>query len=878
MPQKHDAFISYSHGVDATLAAGLERGLERLAKPTFRLRAMDVFRDKSSLAAAPGLWSGIENHLSGSRWLLLMASPGSAGSTWCSKEIAWWLENRATSTILIVLTDGDIAWDVRTGDFDWTRTTALSPIFRGRFREEPLYVDLRWARDKSTGAARDSRFRDAVLDLAAPIRDLPKDQLDGDDVRQLRRTRLLARAGVMTITVVAAVAVWQAVEATRQRRVAEMQRDTALSRQLASVASELRVQQPRLSLQLAAQAFASRPTAEAATALLRVLYAAPFERIVDFPQTLWSLAVSADEQWAVAGDGDGGTQLIRIATGEVTRLMPDAERDRAVGTKGTLAVAASSDATSIASGGFDQEITLWRDRKEVQRIAGLHEGFIMGLAFGPDGRTLASAGSDGRIFVHDLVARTARKLKDGWKPEASAVRFSTDGRLVAGGGDEAFRAIYQLATADMPSKPQQRSGAVGGRAPTTSVVGLEFAANGSELVVGYIEGLVEVYDARLQSLKARFDTGTHGTLNALAVDGDGLTVFTGHSDGTVARWRRPRATYESWAGDDLYRHSGQVRGLAFLPIARQLVSAGFDGRLYVSRRSFVPPLVQPRTESEASGDASQTVAPAVTLRPGKIASHSEGDAWTDAAGTLIVEMRGRRIDIPAAGSSSILAARFSPDGRTLYTLDADGRLRAWNTERVAPTLGETQIANLFVPQLPVSGDGQFLAVAPGEPPDFGASGRRAQSNHLFVIRANGMTPLVMNLESIPGTGTISSDGLFFTPDAKTLVMRTESGSSGERLTLWDLPTFQRLDDAVVIPPFTRMAGFARESNRALFVTTEGGRSALFEVSLSPEDWARQACRLAGTTLTTDEWARRVGRELDYKPTCENGRFITIGRR
>ena len=126
MPQKHDAFISYSHGVDASLAADLERGLERLAKPTFRLRAMDVFRDKSSLAAAPGLWSVIESHLAGSKWLLLMASPGSAGSAWCSKEIAWWLDNRATSTILIVLTDGDIAWDVAAGDFDWTRTTALS--------------------------------------------------------------------------------------------------------------------------------------------------------------------------------------------------------------------------------------------------------------------------------------------------------------------------------------------------------------------------------------------------------------------------------------------------------------------------------------------------------------------------------------------------------------------------------------------------------------------------------------------------------------------------------------------------------------------------------------------------------------------------------
>jgi hypothetical protein len=54
---------------------------------------------------------------------------------------------------LIVLTDGEIASDVAAGDFGWTRTTALSPIFRGRFREEPLYVDLRWAREESIGAA-----------------------------------------------------------------------------------------------------------------------------------------------------------------------------------------------------------------------------------------------------------------------------------------------------------------------------------------------------------------------------------------------------------------------------------------------------------------------------------------------------------------------------------------------------------------------------------------------------------------------------------------------------------------------------------------------------------------------------------------------------
>lgn len=873
MVEEHDAFISYSHGVDGTLAADFERSLERLAKPTFKLRAMDVFRDKSSLAAAPGLWSGIESHLSGSRWFLLMASPGSAASPWCNKEIEWWLDNRATSEILFIVTDGEIAWDAAAGDFDWIRTTAIPEIFRGRFKEEPLYVDLRWARDKPAAAARDSRFRDAVLDVAAPIRNVPKDQLDGDDVRQLRRTRILARAGVITITVVAAVAVWQAVEATRQRNVAEMQRDTALSRQLAAVASEVRVRQPRLSLQLAAQALAWRPTAEAATSLLRVLHAAPFERMIDLPQSLWALAVSPDEQWVVVGDGGGGTQLIHIASGEITRLMPNAARIRAIGSVGTLAVAVSPDATSVASGGFDQTITLWKDGRSVWRNTDSHEGFVMGLAFGPDGRTLASAGSDGRIVLHDLTSRSSRRLKDGWTPEVSAVSFSPDGSLVAAGGDEAFRAIYRVGPGAALAQPMKMKGRKGGRSATTSVVGIEFTANGAELVVGYFEGLVEVYDVQSQTLSAQFEASEHGYLNAIAIDQDGLTVFTGHSDGTVARWRRPRTTYESWDGDDLYRHSGEVRGLAFLPVARRIVSAGFDGRVYFSIPSFLPPLVHQRTGSGYSADLRETATP--VLPNGKIASHSDGEARTDAAGTLIMEVRGHRIDIPEAASSPILAARFSPDADALYTLHADGQLRSWNTERVSPPLGEIQIANPLFPQLAVSPDGKLLAVAPGEPPDFGASGRRAKSNRVFVIRANDLTPLAMNLESIPGSGSISTDGLFFTPDARKLVMK--SSASGDRLTIWDLATFQRLDHAVVVPALSRMVGFAGESNRALFVTREDGSSDVFDVSLSPEEWASQACRLAGTAMTRDEWARFVGRELDYSPACVDGRFINAER-
>ena len=150
-----------------------------------------------------------------------------AASPWCSRELQWWLDNRSTERMLLAVVDGDVVWDRARGDFDSSATTALHKSLSGRFHEEPLYVDLRWARRADSLTLRNLQFRDAVLSLSATIRGIAKDKLDGEDVRQLRRTRRLVRAGVTAIVIVAALAVWQAIVAT-------LERNTARSRELAA--------------------------------------------------------------------------------------------------------------------------------------------------------------------------------------------------------------------------------------------------------------------------------------------------------------------------------------------------------------------------------------------------------------------------------------------------------------------------------------------------------------------------------------------------------------------------------------------------------------------------------------------------------------------
>jgi hypothetical protein len=203
----HDAFLSYNQAADDRLAAALEAGLERLAKPLFKLRAVDVFRDKTGMAASTGLWRSLESHLSGSRWLIYLACPESAASPWCVREQGWWLQRHGGERLLIVLTGGELAWHRSGGGLDDANASALPLEHHARFATEPLWVDLRWARSADAVGSRDARLRPALLDLAAPIRDLPKDQLDGEDVHQQRRTRQIAAAAAAAAASIAVAAV-----------------------------------------------------------------------------------------------------------------------------------------------------------------------------------------------------------------------------------------------------------------------------------------------------------------------------------------------------------------------------------------------------------------------------------------------------------------------------------------------------------------------------------------------------------------------------------------------------------------------------------------------------------------------------------------------
>jgi WD40 repeat protein len=353
----YQAFMSYSHAADGVLAPAFRLALHKFAKPWYKTRALSVFLDQSSLSANPGLWAAIEKALGSAEHFILLASPESAASPWVRKEIDWWLQHRSMQTMLVLLTGGDLFWDSSANDFDWKRTTAISSELGGRFPAEPLYVDLRWAKAEGTFSLRSPRFRAAVLDVAAPLHNRNKDELDGEDIRQGRRTRRLARAGVTLIMLTAGVAIWQAIVATEQRREAEKQRDEAvrqrdlaLSRRLDSDAGRQLANplQWNLAMLLAIESLKKAPTADNYETVSRLMREGA-RTVASFPGEYFA-AFSPDNQLVatrskgalVIREARGGRERARIDTSSLsfTTICFTADQGQVLGHNGEEAMLA----------------------------------------------------------------------------------------------------------------------------------------------------------------------------------------------------------------------------------------------------------------------------------------------------------------------------------------------------------------------------------------------------------------------------------------------------------------------------------------------------------------------------------------------------------
>lgn len=163
-----------------------------------------------------------------------------------------------------------------------------------------------------------------------------------------------------------------------------------------------------------------------------------------------------------------------------------------------------------------------------------HRGVIAKIAFSPDGKTLASASSDGTVKLWNFAARReiATLTVEGQR-SLNTVVFSPDGNTIATAGrtlDSPLR-LWDVATGRLKTTLKRQRG---------RIIAAVFTPNGKGIVTAG-DATAVLWDVPAERPLAEFVPGGRipSMIHSMVITTDGKTLLAGCGDGAVRRWQMP---------------------------------------------------------------------------------------------------------------------------------------------------------------------------------------------------------------------------------------------------------------------------------------------------------------------------------------------------
>ncbi|HYT87381.1 MAG TPA: protein kinase, partial [Gemmataceae bacterium] len=362
-------------------------------------------------------------------------------------------------------------------------------------------------------------------------------------------------------------------------------------------------------------------------------------------------------------------------------------------------VAFSPEGLRLASAGAGGNVKVWDLLREVElkNYAGI-EGVTRSVMFSDDGQKLASLS-----FEHTLGRVTPHLPAQGIA--VHSVAFGPDGKTLATGGDfidpadHTARGDVRLWNlTELGTRPPSLKGQTG------PVHEIACSPDGKYLATAGEDGLVRLWDTASSAELAAL-AGHERRVTGVKFSPDGKLLASCGVDGTVRLW--DVATRKA-VGEPLTGPVGAVRGVAFSPDAPgtgrgRLAAVGADRSVRVWN-------LETRKEVWVKKEAHRYAVTSVAFSPDGewLATGSEDQTaklWQAATGAAVRTFQGH--------TDAVTCVAFSPDGKRVATASEDQTVKLWDVFTAEETLtlkGHTH----RVTGLAFSRDGTWLATCGGD--------------------------------------------------------------------------------------------------------------------------------------------------------------------
>ena len=254
------------------------------------------------------------------------------------------------------------------------------------------------------------------------------------------------------------------------------------------------------------------------------------------------IAFSPDGKILVSGNesrnGKGNINLWDVATGTHKQMLT-------AHSEGVYSVAFSPDGKILAGGGVERffvsdgeqltkltigTIYLWNaNTGHFLRHLTVHELGVVGVAFSPDGKTLASGNWDNTIRLWDVATGTHKQTLTANHSGMLGVSFSLDGKLLVSWGQWGGIFLWDASTGSLLHRLTRAT------SDTDGLSGIALSPDGKTLASASGEG-VRLWDVNTGSYLHSMRESMNIDTRSVAFSPDGRTLASGSRSGTVFLW------------------------------------------------------------------------------------------------------------------------------------------------------------------------------------------------------------------------------------------------------------------------------------------------------------------------------------------------------